>query len=51
MSLHDGHRKRMKDRFLVTGLEGMSEHEILEMLLFYCIPRSNTNDIAHRLIK
>ena len=31
-------------------LTGFSEHEILEMLLFYCIPRVNTNDIAHSLL-
>lgn len=48
--LHDGHRQRMRDRFVRHGLSGFSEHEVLEMLLFYAIPRINTNDIAHRLI-
>lgn len=49
-SLHDGHRNRMKERFLNSGLYSFSEHEILEMLLFYAIPRKNTNNLAHVLI-
>ena len=46
--MHDGHRKRMKKRFLEGGR--LSDHELLEMLLCYAIPRKNTNDIAHRLL-
>lgn len=48
-SLHDGHRQRMRKR-TYTDLEGLHEHEVLEMLLFYALPRVNTNPIAHRLI-
>ena len=51
MSIHDGHRARMKERFSSEGMDGLEEHEILEMLLYYCIPRRNTNEIAHRLKK
>lgn len=51
MSVHDGHRKRMKDRYHATGFAGMSDHEIMEMLLYYVIPRRNTNEEAHHLIK
>ena len=50
MSIHEGHRQRMKERFSTMGLDGMKEHEILEMLLYYCIPRRNTNEIAHYLL-
>ena len=50
MSLHDGHRDRMRDRFLKTGFEGMEDHEALELILYYFFPRINTNIIAHRLI-
>lgn len=51
-NVHDGHRDRMRKRFRETGsFEGFSEHEIIEMLLFYTHPRRNTNDIAHELIK
>ncbi len=49
--MHEGHRRRLTDRFLSEGLEGFEEHEILEFLLFYAIPRVDTNAIAHRLIK
>ena len=51
MSIHDGHRQRMRERFDKHGLDSFSEHEILELLLYYCIPRSNTNAVAHRLIQ
>lgn len=47
---HAGHRQRMRERFLKNGLEGFAEHEVLELLLFYAIPRQNTNPLAHRLL-
>ena len=49
-NIHSGHRDRMRARFMENGFDGMSDHEIIEMLLFYAIPRRNTNDIAHELI-
>lgn len=51
MSIHDGHRERMKRRFRRNGMDGFQEHEVLEMLLYYCIPRRDTNEIAHALLK
>lgn len=51
LNVHDGHRERMRLRFRETeSFEGFSEHEIIEMLLFYTHPRRNTNEIAHELI-
>lgn len=50
MSEHEGHRQRMRDRFLQNGLEGFADHEALELLLFYAIPRRNVNPLAHRLL-
>ncbi len=50
MSIHDGHRQRLKDRFLKEGLENFEPIQVLELLLFYCIPRQDTNPIAHRLL-
>lgn len=47
---HKGHRNRMRERFSQTKGAGMSEHEMLEMLLYYSIPQKNTNPIAHALI-
>lgn len=48
--IHDGHRDRMREKFRQGGGEALADHEILEMLLFYSIPRINTNETAHRLI-
>lgn len=48
--LHDGHRERMREKIFKHGIDGYQQHEILEILLYYCIPRKNTNNIAHRLL-
>jgi DNA repair protein RadC len=50
MSVHDGHRERLKNRFLAEGLDGFTDIQALELLLFYCIPRKDTNELAHRLL-
>lgn len=50
MSIHDGHRVRMKKRFLEHGLESFEDHSVLELLLFYALPRADVNPIAHELI-
>lgn len=47
---HKGHRKRMREKFLKNGFDTFADHEILEMLLYYSIPRANTNSLAHRLL-
>ena len=49
-NLHEGHRARMRQRFRETGFDGFTEHEILEMILFYTCPRKDTNELAHTLI-
>lgn len=50
MSVHDGHRERMKETFKKSGLGGMNEVNALELLLFYAIPRRDTNVISHALL-
>lgn len=50
MSIHKDHRQRVKEHFKTEGLDGFSDHQVLELLLFYCIPRRDTNEIAHNLI-
>ena len=50
-NIHRGHREKMRQRFLKSGLEGFADHEALELLLFYAIPRQDTNPIAHRLME
>lgn len=49
-NVHEGHRDRLRDKFLKNGIEVLEEHEALEMLLFYAVPRVNTNDLAHQLL-
>ena len=51
MGLHDGHRQRSKRRYLAVGAQGLEDHQLLELLLFYAIPRQDTNETAHRLLK
>lgn len=50
-NLHDGHRDRIRDEFLQHGFDqNTPPHKVLEILLFYCVQRSDTNPIAHELI-
>ena len=49
-NIHNGHRKKVKERYYANGLKGMPPHNILEMLLFFGIPYKDTNPIAHDLI-
>ncbi len=49
-SEHAGHRNRMRKKFLEYGIEIFEPHEVLEILLFYCIPMKDTNETAHKLI-
>lgn len=50
-NLHDGHRDRLRNEFLNLGEnQSMHDHKLLEMLLFYAIPRKDTNTIAHELL-
>lgn len=50
MSMHDGHRQRLKTRFMKEGLDNFEQLHVLELLLFYCVPRKDTNPLAHRLL-
>lgn len=50
MGIHDGHRQRLRQRFQQDGLDNFDKINVLELLLFYAIPRQDTNEIAHRLL-
>ena len=50
-SIHTGHRQRVKEEFLARGLEGMPDHRVLELLLFYAIPQGDVNPLAHELLE
>lgn len=47
---HAGHRDRMREEFLNRGASGMADHRLLELILFYTIPRGDVNPLAHRLV-
>ena len=47
---HAGHRDRVRERFLREGLDHFELHEILELVLYYSVPRRDTNVLAHRLL-
>ncbi len=46
-----GHRKRLRERFLRSSLEGFHDYEVVELLLTYAIPRRDVKPIAKALIK
>lgn len=50
MGIHDGHRQRLRNRMEEQGLDGFADHEILELLLTFALPRIDTNALAHGLI-
>lgn len=50
MTMHEGHRKRMRERFRRNGLDGFAPHEVVELLLFYGRARGDVNPLAHRLL-
>ena len=47
---HEGHRQRVKNRFLKYGLDSFEDHQVLEALLFYAVPKKDTNELAHLLL-
>ncbi len=49
-NLHKDHRKRVRRRYIDHGLDAFDDHQVLELLLYYAIPRRDTNELAHRLI-
>lgn len=50
MSVHDGHRQRLKEEFLARP-DSFPDHKVLELLLFYANPRRDTNPMAHALME
>ena len=48
---HQGHRIKVRNRYYETGFNGMADHNVLEMLLFFGIPFRDTNEMAHELIE
>ena len=51
MTMHEGHRQRLRERFRREGLENFAPHEVLELLLFYTRARGTVNPLAHKLLE
>ena len=51
MKNNEGHRERLRQRFLMSGLSGFQDYEILELLLTYVIVRKDCKEIAKELLK
>lgn len=49
-NLHGGHRERVRKKVIQYGFDSLEDHQLLELLLFYSIPRVDTNETAHRLL-
>lgn len=49
-NIHADHRERVRQRFINGGLDSFPDHNVLEFLLFYSIPRKDTNELAHLLL-
>ena len=49
--MHENHRKRLRNRFLKEDFDNFEPVNVLEFVLFYSIPRVDTNEIAHRLLE
>lgn len=49
-NVHSGHRRRLRETYTERGCESMHDHQLLELLLTYAIPRRDTNPLAHRLL-
>lgn len=49
-SIHEEHRKRMKEIFTNNGLSAFSDIQKIEFILYFAIPRKDTNPIAHNLL-
>ena len=50
-SIHAGHRERLRERYDRSGMDDYADHEILELLLTYAIPRGDVNGQAHALVQ
>ncbi|MDR0884349.1 MAG: hypothetical protein LBN05_07085 [Oscillospiraceae bacterium] len=49
-NIHENHRARLRYRFRKEGLGHFAPHQVLELLLFYAVPRRDTNPLAHTLL-
>ena len=51
MSVQEGHRERMRRQMKTSGMDSLSDVQVLEVALYYAIARRDTNEIAHALLR
>ncbi len=49
--MHEGHRERLRQTYIENGIDGLHDHQVLELILTYALPRIDTNPIAHKLLQ
>ena len=49
--MHEGHRERMRKQLRQSGMDSLSDVQVLEVLLYYVYARQDTNPIAHALLQ
>jgi DNA repair protein RadC len=47
---HYGHRRRLRERFLRSGLAGFADYEVIELLLTLAVPRKDVKERAKAMI-
>jgi DNA repair protein RadC len=45
-----GHRQRLRDRFLAGADDALPDYELLELLLFFAVPKIDTKPVAKQLL-
>ncbi len=48
---YHGHRQRLRERFFSGSIGGLPDYELLELILFYTIPRIDVKPLAKHLMK
>ena len=51
MSVHEGHRERMRRQMKTSGMDSLSDVQVLEVALYYAIARRDKNEIARALLR
>lgn len=49
--MHEGHRERIRQTYIENGINAFHDHQVLELLLTYALPRIDTKPIAYRLLE
>ncbi len=49
-NIHAGHRNRLLNLVINSGMENISDIQVMEFVLTYVFPRGDTNVLAHRLL-